>query len=101
MGSRGHNLFGSPSAATVLMNGSEACTSMMEQDKTSTFKLKGATVTVRAGQTAAEVLEDIGVHGDDLVRWVENSSLNDEHLFHDMLETYQNILRSTTYFESF
>ena len=43
MGSRGHNLFGSPSAATVLMNGSEACTSMMEQDKTSTFKLKGAT----------------------------------------------------------
>ena len=101
MGSRGHNLFGSPSAATVLMNGSEACTSMMEQDKASTFKLKGATVTVRAGQTAAEVLEDIGVHGDDLVRWVENSSLNDEHLFHDMLETYQNILRSTTYFESF
>ena len=56
---------------------------------------------MRAGQTAAEVLEDIGVHGDDLVRWVENSSLNDEHLFHDMLETYQNILRSTTYFESF
>ena len=42
MGSRGHNLFGSPSAATVFMNGSEACTSMMEQDKTSTFKLKGA-----------------------------------------------------------
>ena len=74
---------------------------MMEQDKTSTFKLKGATVTVRAGQTAAEVLDDIGVHGDELVRWVENSSSNDEHLVHDTLETYQNILRSTTYFESF
>ena len=101
MGSRGHNLFGSPSAATVFMNGSGVCTSMMVQDKTSTFKLKGATVTVRAGQTAAEVLDDIGVHGDELVRWVENSSSNDEHLVHDTLETYQNILRSTTYFESF
>lgn len=79
MGSRGHNLFGSPSVADVYLEGGPAYPALALSVGTgkqsvategTRFELDGVAVTVYGGQTTADVLRDVGADPHELAEWM-------------------------------
>ena len=95
MGSCGHNLYGCPAVATV--HTSTNCKRCVDGIS---FKFDGADVVVRAGQTTAEVLKNVGVHPENLMSWINDWHPPGDSVDSVLLETYKGMLKSLTYLES-
>uniref|UniRef100_A0A7S0SGZ5 Arginine decarboxylase n=1 Tax=Mantoniella antarctica TaxID=81844 RepID=A0A7S0SGZ5_9CHLO len=72
MGSRGHNLFGSPAVANVCVSPREH-SRILKSDEIR-FQMGGTTVTVVKGQTTADVLRDAGADPAELLAWARDDA---------------------------
>jgi arginine decarboxylase len=95
MGSCGHNLFGSPAVATVHTSTNHE-SDVLERIS---FKFGDAVVIVRPGQTTQGVLQNVGVHPEGLKNWINAGEPPRNSFQRELLETYEDVLKSLTYLE--
>ncbi len=95
MGSCGHNLFGSPAVATVHTSTNHE-SDVLERNS---FKFGDAVVIVRPGQTTQGVLQNVGVHTEGLKNWINAGEPPRNSFQRELLETYEDVLKSLTYLE--
>jgi arginine decarboxylase-like protein len=104
MGSRGHNLFGSPAVARVFISGGPAESVLRKVDFRASethFKRDNFYVSVKSGQSTADVLQDFGVESDELLEWMKDNTPRQSVATKQLLSTYERILGTQTYLESF
>lgn len=81
MGSRGHNLFGSPCVANVSVTRgptSQVTSTRVKIDE-QRFQFGDITVTLKKGQTTADVLRDAGSDPEELLKWMSDNEFDCEN----------------------